>query len=272
LNLLSVELTDTHCHLDYEYEGHTAESLVTEALAAGVTRLVSIGVDIPSIDRAQKLAEAFDNVWFTAGTHPHEAKLAPREQLLERIRLAARHPKCKAIGEIGLDYHYEHSPQNEQREVLEMQLELAVETRLPVVIHSREGEDDLLEHLTRYAALCNSDSARLRPPGVIHCFTGTDAFARACLDLGFFISISGIVTFKNADALRQSVSRVPLDRLMIETDSPYLAPLPHRGKPCRPALLPFTAMKVAEIKGITLEALALATNANADRHFGFSRD
>ncbi len=260
-------LIDTHCHLDYEYDdGKGPAELVAEARAAGVEALVTIGVEAASIERLPSISEKFENVYFTVGVHPHEAA-AMKDEDLVRLREAAKHPKCRAIGEIGLDYHYDHSPREIQRARLEQLLDLAVESKLPVVIHSRDGEDDLLPALERYAAKVKSQGGD-RIPGIIHCFTGTQKFAEACVAIGFYISFSGILTFKKADDLRESARLLPLDRILVETDSPYLAPMPYRGKKCEPSMVVQTAKKLAEVRGITFEEVAAATTANAKRVFG----
>jgi TatD DNase family protein len=256
------ELIDTHCHLNYDYAPKSTEDLVNEAKAQGVGTLVTIGVDPGTLDTVQKISEKFENVYHTVGYHPHDS-IEIQDEDLVALEKAAHHPKCRAIGEIGLDYHYDHSPREVQQKHLLSQLEIALRTQLPVVIHSREGEEDLLKALTAYAA-------RVKPgaiPGVIHCFTGTKEFGRACLALGFYISFSGILTFKNAEDLRECAREFPLERILVETDSPYLAPIPHRGKKCEPSMVRLTAMKLAEVKGIAVEEVARVTTANARRFF-----
>jgi TatD DNase family protein len=253
-------LVDSHCHLSYDFSPKSADDLVREAQESGVQYLVAIGTDLENTSTLHLLSERYPGVVHTIGVHPHDASaLGPSD--LKTLRTRASHPLCRAIGEIGLDYHYEHSPRTTQIQDLQAQLELALELKLPVVVHSREAEEDLLPRLEHYAR-----QARMRPGqpvGVIHCFTGTQAFGSACLDAGFLISFSGILTFKNSDSLRDCARTYPLDRLMIETDSPYLAPVPHRGKKCEPAWVRFTAMKLAEIKGVTLDEVAEITTRNA---------
>lgn len=259
-------LIDTHCHLDYEYDGKSDTQLVEEARSAGVETLVTIGVDASSIPRLQALSARFDNVFHTVGVHPHEAGSMSDDQLA-LLREAARHPKCRAIGEIGLDYYYQHSPKEAQIARLRQLLDLALEVRLPIIIHSRDGEQDLLPLLEAYAKRVHDEGGG-RSPGIIHCFTGTRAFAEACVGLGFYISFSGILTFKNAEDLRESARALPLEKLLVETDSPYLAPVPMRGKKCEPAYVVHTARKLAELKGVSFEELASATTANARRALG----
>jgi TatD DNase family protein len=257
-----LELIDSHCHLNYDYAPKTAADLVREARAAGISALVTVGTEIGTLDAMVAISEEFAEVYHTVGIHPHEAvTISPGD--LARLEKAARHPKSRAIGEIGLDYHYDHSPRDIQRKQLEDQLELALRVGLPVVIHSREAEDDLLAALTQYAGRVPAGSI----PGVIHCFSGTQAFGQACLDLGFYISFSGILTFKTAEELRAAARAFPLDRLLVETDSPYLAPIPYRGKKCEPSMVRMTAQKLAEVKGLPLEEIARATTANSKRVF-----
>jgi TatD DNase family protein len=256
------ELIDTHCHLNYDYAPKSIEDLIAEAKAQGVGTLVTIGVDPATLDTVQKISEKFENVYHTVGYHPHDS-IEIKDEDLVALEKAALHVKCRAIGEIGLDYHYDHSPRDVQLKWLQAQLDIALRTRQPVVIHSREGEEDLLRALTKYAALV----APGQIPGVIHCFTGTRDFGRACLDLGFYISFSGILTFKNAEDLRECAREFPLEKLLVETDSPYLAPIPHRGKKCEPSMVRLTAAKLAEVKGISLEEVARVTTANARRFF-----
>lgn len=258
----SVELVDSHCHLNSDYGDRTAEQLIADAQAAGVRYLVTVGVEISALPRLRELSEKNACVFHTAGVHPHEAAtLTPSD--VDILHQAAKHPKCRAIGEIGLDYYYNHSPREVQRQVMEQQLEVALQAKLPVVIHTRDAETDQLEALTRYRKQVPDDQI----PGVIHCFTGTRLFAEACIDLGFYISFSGILTFKNAEDLRATAKDLPLDRLLVETDSPYLAPMPMRGKKCEPAYVKYTAMKLAEIKGVPLSTVAAKTTANAKRVF-----
>lgn len=257
-----MEFIDSHCHLIYDYSPKAATDLIREADAAGVKTLINVGTELSSFAPIQAVSEAFPRVFHTIGVHPHEAATLTDADLAT-IEAAALHPKCRAIGEIGIDTHYEHSPLDAQIQRLRDQLAIALRVELPIVIHSRESEAELLLELTEYAKQVPSG----RVPGVIHCFTGSYAFGQACLDLGFYISFSGILTFKNAEDLRESARKFPLDRLLVETDSPYLAPIPFRGKKCEPAMVRFTAQKLAEIKGCSLEEVAGQTTANARRVF-----
>ncbi len=260
-----MQLIDSHCHLDFDYSPKTTADLVREAGQAGVGTLITIATDLASLEKVALISENHPQVFHTVGIHPHDTKTLDNEGM-DLLRKAVIHPKCRAIGEIGLDYHYDHSPHDIQKTALELQLNLALETHLPVVIHSRDAESDLLEALTRYAKTAPANL----PLGVIHCFTGTRTFGEACLALGFYISFSGILTFKNAAALQASAKAFPLDRLMIETDSPFLAPIPFRGKKCEPSMVKLTAQKLAELKNLPLEEVAHATAANTRRLFGLT--
>jgi TatD DNase family protein len=233
-----------------------------EARLAGVEALVTIGTDLASIAEIQAISDKYPQVYHTIGVHPHDAAVLKPEDL-PALEQAGRHPQCRAIGEIGLDYHYNHSPQETQKAVLKLQLDLARRMNLPVVIHSREGEEDLLQALTEYSKQLPESAI----PGVIHCFSGTLAFGQACLDLGFYISFSGILTFKKADEVRAAAQLFPLSRILVETDAPFLAPLPHRGKKCEPSMVKLTALKLAELKGISIEEVAQVTTANSKRVF-----
>lgn len=248
-------LIDSHCHLDEDFGPKTPEAMVAEAAQHGVKYLVTIGTEPPHFEKLQKIADQFENVFFTAGVHPHETSKVGKGDL-EKLRNIAQHPKCRAIGEVGLDYFYLHSPKDAQTGRLSDQLEIALDLKLPIVIHSRDGEMDLLPALEKYAARCSGK------PGVIHCFTGSYAFGKSCIDLGFFVSISGIITFKKSTELRETVRKFPLDRLMVETDSPFLAPEPFRGKKCEPYMVKWTAQKLAELFQESFEKVAELTSKN----------
>ncbi len=251
---------DSHCHLHYDYTGKTAEQLVAEAREHGVETLVTVGVDFTTMDAIESVSAKFPNVFHTVGIHPSDAIQWDTEtNPLDRLRQASMHPKCRALGEMGLDYHYDHSPKEKQIPVLETQLDLAIERNLPVVIHSRDGEHDLLPRLESYAKRSKLDG----PKGILHCFTGTHAFAQACIDFGFLVSISGIVTFKNAEELRSTVVALPADKLLVETDCPYLAPIPFRGKKCEPYMVKWTGEFVANLKGLEPAKFAEITSRNA---------
>ncbi|MBC7397802.1 MAG: TatD family hydrolase [Bdellovibrionales bacterium] len=257
-------LIDTHCHLNYEYDGAKSPAdLIREAGENGVKTLITIATEPSNFETVRKISEDFENVFHTIGVHPHDASSVNAE-ILKFMRPFLDHPKCVAVGEIGLDYYYEHTDRAKQQAECWSQMELAVDAKKPIVIHSRDAEDDLLPMLTRFAKVSTSG----KPPGVIHCFSGSELFAKACLDLGYYISLSGIFTFKTSEALRQMVKSFPLERLLVETDSPFLAPIPMRGRKCEPAFVKHTAMKLAEVLGMPFDELASLTTANAKSCFG----
>jgi TatD DNase family protein len=259
-------LIDSHAHLDYEYEQSPAE-LLALARAVGVNRVIAIAAAANSLDRVRELAEEFPNVYFSSGIHPHDSKDFTPE-IFARIKELAKHPRCVAIGELGLDYFYELSDKPLQFEALKTQLDFSVEIGKPVVVHTRSADEDTVKFLTPHAEAFRAKHGD-RSPGVIHCFTGTADLARACLGLGYHISFSGIITFKTAGDLREVVKDVvPLERMLVETDSPFLAPIPHRGKKNMPAHTRVVAEKVAELKGLSIEEIARVTCANTERLFG----
>lgn len=253
----SLTWIDTHTHLEHEYPFSTDEYLAS-ARAQGVVKFVTIGTRPESLEKLRDFADQYEDVYFTVGIHPHEAKdlNAEVETRMDSLR---KHPKCVAIGEIGLDYHYDHSPREIQRQAFTRQMELALAWKKPIVIHAREAEADLLEGLKNYSSRGGK--------GIIHCFSGTRHFAEECLKIGFYISFSGIVTFKNASDLREIARDVPLERVLLETDAPFLAPVPYRGKPNQSAYLIETAKIVALAKGISLETLSKATVVNSKQIF-----
>lgn len=255
-------LIDTHCHLNYEYDnGKTPAQLVEACIMNNVKYQITIATDHTNFAEVQKISETFPSVFHSIGIHPHEASLVTPE-ILATMKTYLTHPKCVAVGEVGLDYYYEHSQPEKQKIECASQLEIALEFKKPAVIHSRDAEEELLDILTDYAKEVKGYS-----PGVIHCFSGTEPFARACLDLGFYISLSGIFTFKNTEDLRQMVKGFPIDRLLVETDAPFLAPVPMRGKKCEPAMVKHTALKLAEVLGIPFDELARITSENAKKCF-----
>lgn len=255
-------LFDTHSHLAM-LDHDTLENILARARTAGVRAMVSVSTDEPSWESNRNVALATPNVWYTVGLHPHDAIRWPECAGNMAAMFEDGVPeKCVAIGELGLDYHYDLSPRDVQQDVLKAQLAIARKAELPVVIHCRDAYDDL------YGTI-RTDGLSFRG-GIMHCFTGNKAQAKEALDLGLFISFSGIVTFKNAEELREAAAYVPLDRMLVETDCPFLAPIPFRGKPNEPSFLPFTVRRLAEVKGLAPEALAEATFANALALFGVS--
>jgi len=253
-------LVDSHCHLDFPEFAPELDAVVQRAADAGVKVCVSIGTTLVKFPQVEAVAEKFPNVWCSVGIHPHEAEkelLSDSAPLLER----AKHPKVVAIGETGLDYYYEHSPRAEQQQNFRAHIAASRETGLPLVVHTRDAEDDTI-------AILREEMGKGAFPGLIHCFTGTKKLADAALELGFCISVSGIATFKKSDELRAVLKEVPLDRLLVETDAPYLAPMPYRGKRNEPAFVKNTAAVLAELKGVSAEEMASRTTENFFRLFG----
>jgi TatD DNase family protein len=250
-----VTLIDSHCHLDHEKFAGETDALIERATAAGVRHFLTIGTGDgpPILDVAIRLAEKYPNVWATVGVHPHDASKADARTFSE-LRELARHPKVVGIGEIGLDYHYDFSPRELQREVFVEQMRIAEEAGKPVVIHTREAWDDTI--------------SVLRGPGILHCFTGDEHQAKVGIDLGFHLAFGGVVTFPKSDAVRSAVRVTPADRLLIETDCPYLAPVPFRGKRNEPSYLPHTVRKLAEVRGVSEQEIAETTTRNFEQLFG----
>lgn len=248
--------TDMHAHLDKLEEG--PEKAIEAALAQNVKRIVTIATDPDDLKTVLEYANKFSpHVYCTLGIHPHEG-VTYTPEVRQFIKQNATHPRVIAIGEIGLDYYYEQSPKKEQLDAFRDQLELAKELGLPIEIHTRDAELDTVNLLKEYEG---------KVKGIIHCFTGTQWLADQCLALGYNISISGIVTFKNAVDLRKVVESIPLDRLHVETDSPFLAPVPMRGKQNTPSYVVHTAQFVADLKKISVADLCLQTNKNAEKMF-----
>ena len=249
-----MRLIDSHCHLNYEGLAERRDEVLANARAAGVTGFLNISTRQSEWGEVIAAAEANADVWATVGVHPHEADAHPDLGAYALID-ATSHPDVIAIGECGLDYYYDKSDRAAQRERFGAHIEAARATGLPLVVHTRDAEDDTAEILERAV---NTGGVR----GVLHCFTGSAELARQALDLGFFISLSGIVTFKNAQDLQQTAKFIPDDRLLVETDSPFLAPVPHRGRTCEPAFVADTARFVAGLRGVEVETLAEQTTSN----------
>lgn len=253
-------LVDSHCHLDYlQRDGRDLTEIVSAAGRAGIGTLVTICTKVTEIETIRSIADAHDPVWCTVGIHPHEAESEPPVTAEQLIALAA-HPKTVGIGETGLDYFYEHSPREAQKQSFRAHIAAARETGLPLIVHTRDADEDTIEIL-------EDEMGKGAFPGVIHCFSSSRWLAERSVEMGFAISISGILTFKSAQEIRDTVADVPLDKLLVETDAPYLAPVPKRGKQNEPALVVHTAEKLAEVKGIDAQALAEATTENFFRLF-----
>jgi TatD DNase family protein len=253
-----VKLVDSHVHLDDRQFDPDREEVVERALAAGVERMLAIGTGSgpPDLETAVRMAERYPFMLATIGVHPHDASKAGPETFA-RLRELAAHPKVVAIGEIGLDYHYDLSPRDVQRSVFERQLEIAAEAGLPVVIHTREAWADTMVLLAKRSGAAAG--------GILHCFTGDEAQARQALELGFHLAFGGVVTFPKAEEVRQAARITPEDRLLIETDCPYLAPVPHRGKRNEPAFVVEVARRLAELRGSTPDEIAGSTTRNFER-------
>lgn len=246
---------DSHAHYDDDAFDADRDELLSSLPQNNVSNIINIGADMPSSRRSVQLAEKYEFMYAAVGVHPHDAKSYTSDDEAELAKLCA-HPRVVAIGEIGLDYHYDNSPRDIQKEVFKKQLELAKKLRMPVIIHSREATEDTLSILKEFS-----------PRGVVHCFSGSVETAKTVLDMGMYISLGGPVTYKNAVKTVEVAEFVPIDRLLIETDCPYLAPVPYRGKRNSSLFIHATAEKLADIKGISVEELARITAENTKKLF-----
>jgi TatD DNase family protein len=252
-------LVDSHCHLDFPDFKDELDAVVGRAKAAGIGRLVTISTRVRRQDGLLAICERFPEVYSSVGTHPHNA----HEELdigADDLVARTRHPKVVAIGEAGLDYHYDNSPRDAQAHGLRAHIAAARLTGLPLVIHSRDADDDM-------AAILREESRNGAFPAVLHCFTGGRALAFAAIELGHYVSFTGILTFKKSDELRAIAAELPADRILVETDAPYLAPGPYRGKRCEPAYVAETAKVLAETRGVSADAIAAQTTENFFRLF-----
>jgi len=245
---------DSHCHLNYKGLVEDQDAVLARARAAGVSAMLNISTRHSEWDAIIATAQKSASIWATVGIHPHEAD-AHADLGAEALRKAAENSRVIGIGESGLDYYYDKSDRNVQKSLFRMHIGIARETGLPIIIHTRDAEDDT------YAILAE-EMEKGTFPALIHCFTASAEFARKVLELGLTISLSGIVTFKNAKDLQGIASQLPDDRILVETDSPFLAPVPHRGRPCEPAFVRNTAEFVANLRGETLDSLAKKTTSN----------
>jgi len=245
---------DSHCHLNYKGLIEEQAAVLARARDAGVGTMLNISTREREWDAIIGTAEREADVWATVGIHPHEADQHPDVDTVKLVAKAA-HPRVVGIGETGLDYFYEHSDRERQKASFRAHIAASRETGLPLIVHTRDAEEDTAEIMTE-------EMGKGAYPGVIHCFTASGEFADKALELGFYISISGIVTFKNAKALQETAARLPADRLLIETDAPFLAPVPHRGKVCEPGHVADTARFLANLRGIDVEELAEQTSRN----------
>ena len=256
-------LADSHCHLNYKGLVERRNEVLANARARGVTAMLNISTREREWDDVIAAAEAEPDVWASVGVHPHEADQHPDVDTAKLVERAA-HPRVVGIGESGLDYYYDHSDRDRQKASFRSHIAAARETGLPIIVHTRDAEDDT-------ATILREEMGKGAYPGVIHCFTASDAFADIALDLGFYISISGIVTFKNARELQATAAWLPIERLLVETDAPFLAPVPHRGRPGEPAFVADTATFLAELRGEPVEQLMTRTAENFHTLFAKTR-
>ena len=247
-------IVETHCHLDY-LKARPIEETLKLSLEAGVDKIITIGVSPDNLDTVQNISKQHEQVYYTQGIHPHDARLYTQD-VEDKIISRCSDKKMVAVGEIGLDYHYNNSPQEVQKEVFRKQLSIANKHNKSVVIHTRDADSDTADILKEISCC-----------GVVHSFTSSPELARTVLDLGYYIGFNGIITFKNADNVRAIVELTPLERMLVETDSPFLAPIPHRGKENAPFNLPHIIAKIAEIKNVDVETVMTITRKNAHQVF-----
>jgi TatD DNase family protein len=252
-------LIDSHCHLDFPDFQSRLPDVLAAAKAAGVERMVTISTHVGRVETYRALAEAHDSVFFTVGTHPHNAAEEPDVPAQRLVELSG-HPRCIAVGEAGLDYHYDKSPRDVQRRVFRTHIAASRDTGLPLVIHARNADDDMIEILS-------DEMRRGRFGAVLHCFSSGARLAQVGVELGLYVSFSGILTFRNSEEIRRIAAAVPHDRLLVETDAPYLAPIPFRGKTNEPAYVAHTAHVLAETIGVTDSDIARITTDNFYRLF-----
>ena len=253
-------LIDTHCHLTMPNFDADRSDVIQRAIDAGISHMITIGTDIEDSKRAIALAEGYEFIYAAVGIHPHDARdITDIENVSDTIKILASKKKVVALGETGLDYHYMHSPAEIQQEHFRLEINLAKSLGLPVIVHSREAKEDTLRILKEEKVEVTG--------GVLHCFSGDMDMAEKALNMGLYISFSGVITFKNAKKMHDIVKAIPLNRILIETDAPFLTPVPHRGKRNEPAYVKYTAEKIADIKGISLEELGKTITDNAARLF-----
>lgn len=249
-----MKFIDSHCHLDY-LKKQTCEETLAKSLEANVDKIITVSVDPSNQNTALALAKQFENVFCTQGVHPHEAKLWD-EEVKQKIVKNIKEKEVVGIGEIGLDYHYDQSPRDIQRQSFEEQLQIVAQNELPVVLHSREAEEDTIAILKNFLP-------QIKKSGVFHCFTSNQKLAEFALDNGFYLGFNGIITFKAAENVRDILKTTPPERILIETDAPFLAPIPYRGKENGPFYIPYVAEKIAEVKKMDLEELTSIVYQNS---------
>lgn len=263
-HIFELPLIDSHCHLDFPDFADELDEVVARAGRAGISHMVTISTHLSRFPGVLAVAERFDNIFCTVGIHPHEAG-TEIEVTADALVALTEHPKVVGIGETGLDFYYEHSPRDVQERQFRTHIEAARRTGLPLIVHTRDADTDTIRIL-------EEEHAKGAFPGLIHCFSAGEELAQRMVDIGLYISFSGIVTFKSAEALRDVARIVPLERILVETDSPYLAPVPRRGKRNEPAFTALTAAKIAEVRGLSPTEVAGATTANFKRLFTKAAD
>ena len=256
-------LVDSHCHLDFDVFDEDRRETIQRARDAGVVAMVTICTRVTKFEEIRAIAETDDNIWCSVGIHPHQVEEEPVVTVEDLVSRAA-HPKVIAIGETGLDYYYDNSPRELQETSFRTHIAASRETGLPLIVHTRDADEDM-------ADILEDEMGKGAFPGVLHCFSSGRRLAERALNIGFYISISGIVTFKNAQDLRDIVKDVPVERILVETDAPFLAPIPNRGKRNEPAFVTNTAAKVAELKGMDNQALSAASTENFFRLFTMAK-
>jgi TatD DNase family protein len=254
-------LFDTHVHLNAEQFNEDLEEVISRAKEAGVGKMVVVGFDRPTIEKAMELVEHYDFLYASVGWHPVDA-IDMTDEDLAWIEELSSHPKVVALGEMGLDYHWDKSPKDVQKEVFRKQIHLAKKVKLPIIIHNREATQDIVDILREEGAE--------EVGGIMHCFSGSPEIAQECVDMNFYISLGGPVTFKNAKKPKEVALEIPLERLLIETDCPYLAPHPNRGKRNEPAYVKLVAEQIAELKGVSVEEVEKITTENANKLFNIN--
>lgn len=252
---------DTHAHLNADQYQEDLQEVIDRALAEGISRIVVVGFDRPTIKKAMELAEQFEFIYASVGWHPVDA-IDMKDEDLVWIEELAGHPKVVALGEMGLDYYWDKSPKDIQKQVFRRQIQLAKKVKLPIIIHNRDATADIVEILREEGAN--------EVGGIMHCFSGSPEIAKECVEMNFYISLGGPVTFKNARKPKEVAAAIPLDKLLIETDCPYLAPHPYRGKRNEPSYVKLVAEQIAEIKQISIEEVASVTTENAKKLFGIN--
>ncbi len=252
-------LIDSHCHLDFPDFASERDAVVERARAAGLKRMITVSTRTEAFGSISLIAETYEDVFCTVGTHPHHAHEEP-DVSQDRLVALAGHPKCVGIGEAGLDYHYDITPRDIAARVFRTHIAAARQSGLPIAIHARDADADI-------AAILRDEMGKGAFAGVLHCFTSSAMLAETALSLGLYISFSGVLTFKNSRPLREIARAVPMDRMLVETDAPYLAPVPYRGKRNEPAFVAATAQALADVKGVSVQTIAAETSANALRLF-----